>query len=317
MAITTTSVLAAPVQQTFNAKLLSVPTPNMIMNIPSEKYRMPRNGGTTMRFRRYNPLNTALVPLGNSGVQSPAQSLTSMDIDATISWYGTYIALNEQVVLQNQEQVLNEAALRLGVSLRQTEDELTRNMLLGTTSVYDCTGGSNGDVPSDLTSSDVANVTKKLLGNNAYMFLSGITGDLKFGTAPVRNAYFGLAHTDLTTDLSDISTFIHQSQYPSQQNVLDSEWGAVGNVRFLVSSIGAIVPTSSRVFGADVYCTFVVGREAYGVIAQDGATAQFIYRPAQYSDPLAQNVTIGYKFAQATRILNDEWLVNMRSTLPR
>ena len=278
---------------------------------------MPRNGGTTMRFRRYKALDTALVPLGNSGVTPPAQNLTALDIDATISWYGTYIALNEQVVLQNQDQVLNEAALRLGVSLRQTEDELTRDMLLTTSSIYDCTGGSNGDVPTDLTAQDISQVTQKLLGENAYMFLSGIEGKDKFGTAPVRNAYFGLAHTNLTTDLSDISSFIHQSQYPSQQNVLDSEWGAVGNVRFLVSSIGAVQPVSSRVRGADVYCTFVVGREAYGVIAQDGATAQFIYRPAQYSDPLAQNVTIGYKFAQAQRILNDEWLVNMRSTLPR
>ncbi len=315
MAITTTSILSAPVQQTFNAKLLSVPTPNMIMNIPSEKYRMPRNGGTTMRFRRYSPLNTALIPLGNSGVTPPAQNLVATDIDAVVNWYGTYIALNEQVVLQNQDQVLNEAALRLGVSLRQTEDELTKAMLLTTTSVYNCTGGNSADVPTQLSASDVAAVTQLLLGQNAYMFLSGIEGKDKFGTAPVRNAYFGLSHTDLTSVLSDIASFVHQSQYPSQQNVLDSEWGAVGNVRFLVSSIGAISLNTSML-GANVYSTFVVGRESYGIISQDGATAQFIYRPAQYSDPLAQNVTIGYKFAQASRILNDQWLVNMRSTLP-
>ena len=42
-----------------------------------------------------------------------------------MSFYGTYIAINEQVTLQNQDPVLNEAAIRLGVSLRQTEDQLT------------------------------------------------------------------------------------------------------------------------------------------------------------------------------------------------
>jgi N4-gp56 family major capsid protein len=64
---------------------------------------MPRNGGTTLRMRRYNPLNTAMVPLGNSGVTPPPQNLTAVDIDAKISFYGTYVQLNEQVTLQNQD----------------------------------------------------------------------------------------------------------------------------------------------------------------------------------------------------------------------
>ena len=64
---------------------------------------MPRNGGTTLRMRRYNPLATAMVPLGDTGVTPPAQQLTAVDIDAKISFYGTYVILNEQVVLQNQD----------------------------------------------------------------------------------------------------------------------------------------------------------------------------------------------------------------------
>ena len=99
MAITTTSTLPAPVQQSFNYKLLSVPVPNMIHKIPSMLYNMPRNGGTTLRMRRYNPLNTAIVPLGNSGITPPPQQLTAVDIDAQISFYGTYVQINEQVTL--------------------------------------------------------------------------------------------------------------------------------------------------------------------------------------------------------------------------
>jgi N4-gp56 family major capsid protein len=101
--ITTTSVLPAPVQQSFSYKLLSVPVPNMIHQICAIKKVLPRNGGTTIRFRRYNPLATAKVPLGNSGVTPPPQQLTAVDIDATISFYGTYVLLNEQVTLQNQD----------------------------------------------------------------------------------------------------------------------------------------------------------------------------------------------------------------------
>ena len=83
---------------------------------------MPRNGGTTLRMRRYDPLATATVPLGNTGVTPPPQQLTAVNIDATIDFYGTYILLNEQVTLQNQDPVLNEAAQRLGISLNVLGD---------------------------------------------------------------------------------------------------------------------------------------------------------------------------------------------------
>ena len=199
MAITTTSSLPAPVQQSFSYKLLSVPVPNMIHKIPAMLKNMPRNGGTTLRMRRYNPLNTALVPLGNSGITPPAQNLTAIDIDAKISFYGTYVILNEQVTLQNQDPVLNECAARLGVSLRQTEDVLTRDMLAATAAAIYCTGGVNGDNPTELTRSDVDDVVRTLLGNNAYTILDNIEGDDKFGTAPRMNGRFKSSLIDLET----------------------------------------------------------------------------------------------------------------------
>ena len=67
--------------------------PNMIHKIPAMRKNMPRNGGTTLRMRRYNPLATSMVPLGNTGVTPPAQVLTAVDIDARISFYGTYVQL--------------------------------------------------------------------------------------------------------------------------------------------------------------------------------------------------------------------------------
>ena len=103
MAITTTSTLSAPVQQSFSYKLLSVPTPNFIHKIPADLKKMKSKGGTSLRMRRYNALPTAVVPLGNSGVNPPATMLTSIDIDAKLNFYGMYIRLNEQVLLQAQD----------------------------------------------------------------------------------------------------------------------------------------------------------------------------------------------------------------------
>lgn len=311
---TTTSVLPAPVQQSFSYKLLAVPVPNMIHNIPAMLKQMPRNGGTTLRMRRYDPLATAIVPLGNTGVTPPPQQLTAVNIDAEIEFYGTYIILNEQVTLQNQDPVLNEAAQRLGVSLRQTEDELTRNMLASTASFINCTGGTNGDNPTEITRSDVDDVIRTLADNNAYTIADRIEGEDKFGTAPVRDAYFALGSTQLIGDLENVSGFIAKAQYPSPMHALREEWGSVSNLRFLVSSIGSVSPAASNL-GANVYNIFCVGMEAYAVIEQDGYSAQFIYRPPIYDGPLALNASVGYKFAQTPRITNDAWVLNLRATL--
>ena len=314
MPITTTSTLPAPVQQSFSQKLLAVKVPNMIHKIAATRYTMPRNGGRTLRMRRYNPLATAMVPLGNTGITPPAQNLTAIDIDATISFYGTYVLLNEQVTLQNQDPVLNECAARLGVSLRQTEDQLTRDMLAGTAAFINCTGGVNGDNPTEITRPDVDEVVRTLLDNDAYTLMDNIEGEDKFGTAPVRDAYFALCSTNLTGNLDNVAGFIQKNQYPAPMNALRSEWGAIGNLRFLVSSIGSVTPNASAL-GANVYNIFCIGLESYACIEQDGYSAQFIYRPPIYDGPLALNVSVGYKFAEVPRILNDQWIINLRATL--
>lgn len=165
-----------------------------------------------------------------------------------------------------------------------------------------------------MTRSDCDEVVRALLGNDAYTIMDNIEGEDKFGTAPVRDAYFALAHTDLTKDLDNVAGFIQKNQYPSPMNALRSEWGAIGNLRFLVSSIGSKTNNAS-LLNEDVYNIFCVGMEAYACIEQDGASASFIYRPPIYDGPLALNASVGYKFAEVPRITNDLWIMNLRCTL--
>jgi N4-gp56 family major capsid protein len=240
--------------------------------------------------------------------------LTNVDIDAKVSFYGTYIPINEQVTLQNQESVLNEAAKRLGVSLRQTEDQLTRDMLAATASFINCVGGVNGDNPTEITRSDIDGVIRTLADNNAMTILNYIGGEDKFGTAPVRDAYFALASTKLIGTLDQINGFTAKNQYPGPERALPSEYGAISNLRFLLSSIGSVSSNASNL-GNDVYNIFCVGMEAYGIVQQNGYSAQFIYLPPQFSGPLAQNITVGWKTAFVPRITNDLWVINLRCTL--
>jgi N4-gp56 family major capsid protein len=133
------------------------------------------------------------------------------------------IQVTSNCTLQNQDPVLNECAKRLGVSLRQTEDQLTRDMLASTASFVNCVGGNNGDNPTEITRSDVDDVVRALLGNDAYTIGDYMEGEDKFGTAPVRNAYFAMCHTNLTGNLDSVPGFIAQNQYPSPMNALRSE----------------------------------------------------------------------------------------------
>lgn len=170
------------------------------------------------------------------------------------------------------------------------------------------------DNPTEITRDDVDTVVRTLLNNNAYTIMDNIEGEDKFGTAPVRDAYFALCSTNLTGNLDAVAGFIQKNQYPAPMNALRSEWGAIGNLRFLVSSIGSVSANASNL-GANVYNIFCVGMEAYACIEQDGYSASFIYRPPIYDGPLALNASVGYKFAEVPRITNDLWVINLRATL--
>jgi hypothetical protein len=95
--LTTTTNLPAQVQQSYDYKILSTPYPNNIHKIPAERKYMPARGGRTLRMSRYAQLPPAIVPLGNSGQTPPPTIPERFDIDATISFYGSWIGVNEQV----------------------------------------------------------------------------------------------------------------------------------------------------------------------------------------------------------------------------
>gem|GEM_PF-1076732 len=211
--------------------------------------------------------------------------------------------------------VLNEAAARLGQSLRETEDQLIRDMLEATASIVNCVAGVNGDNPTEVVRADVDGVVATLQNNDAEFISEMIGGENKFGTGPVRDAYFAMADSNMIGQLENVAGFINKAQYPNDAGTLSSEWGSIGNVRFFLSSRGSLTAAAS-LLGADVYNMFITGQEAYCNIELDGASAQFIYHPPGWGDdPCELRQTAGYRFAYATRITNDAWVINLRATL--
>lgn len=314
MPVTTTTTLSPQVIAAFHERLLATPTPNKIYSIPAERAQMPANKGDKLIFTRYNRLPAALVPLGNTGVTPPSTPLTAVNIEAQYSTYGQWVEISELVTLQRNDRVLNAAVKQLGEGLMRTEDELVRNMLTATASTINCTAGVNGDNPTEITASDIDDVCAALMGADGKYFTDVVPGENRFGTAPVKNAYFALADTDIIPSLRNVANFVESSQYANQAAVLPSEYGTAGHLRFLVTSDGSVTATSSNL-GADVYNVICVAQEAYGIIYPDQYSTQLIYNPPYLSGPLHLTSTMGYKFGQGQAIYNDELVINLKCTL--
>lgn len=312
---TTTNTLRPPVQQKFNAKLLSTPQSRLVYSAFATPYEMDDRSGNISRRRRYTRLATAPVALGPAMNNPPVQQLTAVDLDAKISWYGTYIVITKEVTSTNEDGVLNEAAARLGQSMRETEDELVRSMLEGTASVINCVGGSNLDNPTEITKSDIDGVVATLQHNDGDFITDMIGAEDKVGTGPVSDAYFGLADSRLIGQLENVTGFQGKSKYPSQTGVSSAEWGTVGNTRFMITSRGSITVGASAL-GADIYNIFITAQEAYSKIEQNSISSKFIYHPPGHGDdPLELRQTGAWRMAQVPTIDNDAWIINLRCTL--
>lgn len=276
---------------------------------------MPTHGGTTIRFMRPRALQPPTIQLGNSGIDPPAQVPQRDIIDAQMAFFGTGCIINEQVILQDQEGVLAWVSERLAVAMRQAEDLILRDYIVSAASQIMAGGGSNSDNPTNLGISDFSLVATTLDTNSAYKFMSGIEGMDRFGTGPVRSAYFMLSSTELQSDFDGLvgQGFLSQWNYPTNASALPSEYGSVFNTRILTSS-EAPVARGASANGNDVYYNTVLGKQAITHINQDGFSMNLIYRDPYYSGMLAQNATLAVKFAQSQALTQDTAIRNLLCT---
>lgn len=192
---------------------------------------------------------------------------------------------------------------------------ILRDYIISAASTINAGGGSNSDNPTNLGMSDFSLVATTLDTNNAYKFMSGIEGMDRYGTGPVRSAYFMLSSTELQTDFDGLvgQGFKNQWDYPTNASALPMEYGAAFNIRVLTSS-EAPVARGASANGQDVYYNTVVGKQAVTHINQDGYSMNLIYRDPYYSGMLAQNATLAVKFAQAQAITQDTAIRNLLCT---
>lgn len=304
--MTGTSQVGPGVDNYYDKLLLARAKPYLIHTMAAQQRNLPSKNSDTIKFRRYTNLSTATTPL-TEGVSPNGQALDITDMTVQLQQYGDYVTLTDKVQYVIEDQILNESSKLLGQQMGETLDELTRDVLAATASVTSCTGGINGSTPTELTYSDIQGVVKALMGQSARMFVPSIKGKNEFGTAPIRAAYWALADTDLLDDLEDIDEFNQVANYPGGKGLNEAEWGSVGNTRWLLSPFGYV--------SSGTYSCFICGEDAYATSKMNELSASNLFKPLGHGDdPLNQRSTYGWKVMYASRILNDNWLVNLQCT---
>ncbi len=262
---------------------------------------------------RYERLSTNGGQLDGSGIDPAPEVPVRTDVDATMEIYAKTIVINEQVTLYENDKVLTKFTALCGQWLREKEDLLMRDLYASSVSYINATGGINGDQPSEISRNDINNIERILLNNDARTMLEGIDADLKFGTAPTRDAFIALASTNITPDLQNVSGVLLKNAYPSQVGLRPEEYCSVSRFRFFVSSKAASIPGAS-LLGATVYTVPMYGLEAAAKIEQNNYTATLGYRPPYVVSSVAQNSQLYAKFAIARAITNQNWISGLNVT---
>lgn len=199
----------------------------------------------------------------------------------------------------------------LAQNAASTYDKIIRNMLVATAAQIDCLNGVNGNAITEVTTTDLELAVDYLEGNNGKKMTPNQEGRDAFGTAPVWQAYWMIISTDLRTDFKNLSNFLPTADYPRQQSVLESEFGSCDEVR-LVKTTEAYKDTS---VAPAIYYNFLFAANGYGRIDIDDQSMDMIIKPlGAGEDALNQRQTMGWKGRLGAVILDDSWVVALRST---
>lgn len=293
--------------------LLSTPMFNLIHSFGVDQHYAEAYIGKTTRMSRFERLSTDGGQLDGSGIDPASEIPQRTDIDATMEIYAKSIITNEQVVLYENSKTLTKFTALLGQWVREKEDLLMRDLFSSSVSYINCTGGLNGDQPSNPSLNDFNNIETILLNNDARTMLVSIDAMNKFSTGPTRDAFICLANTNLTADLQKVSGVLLKNAYPSQEGLRPEEYCSISRFRVFVSSKGAKIPGASML-SRTVYTMPMYGLEAAAKIEQNSYTATIGYRPPWVVSSVAQNCQLYAKFAIARAITNQNWISGLNAT---
>jgi len=300
-------------------ELLKRGIPYLVLEKFGQAKPLPGRSSKTITFRRYSALSTTPNAL-TEGVTPSAKQLSSVDVSVTLAQYGDLVTISDIIMDTHEDPVLMETIELLGEQSAQMIEVVRYNKLKAGTSVEYANGSARNAVNTVITIAFQRRVTRSLKRQNARKITKVVRSTPSWGTEAVAPSFIGLVHSDLESDIRDMTGFVPCEKYGSM-TPYESEIGKVEDVRYISSTIftafadaggakGTMLSTTGT--SADVYPVLYVARDAYGIVPLKGKTAitPMVVNPKPSdSDPLGQRGHVAWKSMQNAVILNDLWMV--------
>lgn len=284
--------------------LIDMAEPELVHDQFGQKKPIPKNGGKTIEFRKYDSLAKAMTPL-TEGVTPAGNALNVSTITATVAQYGDFIELSDVLLLTAIDNNLVEATRLLGSQAGRTLDTVTREVLNGGSNVMYAQGGASRtaltQANNKLTVDDIRKAVRVLK---------------KFNAPRINGDYCAIIHPDVAYDLMSDPAWKAPHEYKDTTNLYEGEIGKIAGVRFVETTEAKIFGKAAGSGAVDVYSTLVMGADAYGVTEITGGGLQHIVKQlgsAGTADPLNQRATAGWKAMKTAERLVEQYMVRIES----
>jgi N4-gp56 family major capsid protein len=308
MAVTTTATYGSMSDRWAHRALLQRSKPMCVHNLFGRAFTLPRKNTDTMAFRRQENLDSNPVVLTEGADPAPEQ-IQKFDINVTIQEFGKVVLLSNKVLLVVEDDTANETADNLSQCMHTMLDKVTRDVFTSSVPQISCLNGVNGNAITELTQIDVSRAIAYLDENNTEKMTPTIEGTSRFGTGPVEAAFWVTSHVKLKPDIRALDSFVPTSQYGSQQAILQSEFGATDEARWVTSTLVEVSTAA-----APVYNNTFVGANAYGYVGIDEVSTEMILKPLGFNDYLNRFQSMGFVAWFNAAILDDSHIVTLLST---
>jgi len=208
-----------------------------------------------------------------------------------------------------EDDTASETADNLSQCMHTMLDKVTRDVWAAAVPQISCLNGINGNAITELTQIDVNRAIEYLDENNTEKMTPTIEGTSRFGTGPVESGFWVAAHVKMKPDIRALDAFVPTSQYGSQEPVLQAEFGATDEARWVTSTLVTVTSDDPPVY----YNTFV-GANAYGYVGIDEVSTEMILKPLGFNDYLNRFQSMGFTAWFNAAILDDSHIVTLLST---
>lgn len=262
--------------------------------------KVPRNMGKTVYFNRFSPLALATTPL-TEAVNPTSVDMTSTQVSCSLAEYGTYTTVGKLFELTSIDVDLKEHVEVHGQNAGETIDALLRNELSANATVQLVAALSNITAiaaTNTLTGAEIRKAVRTLKTNKARRFENGL--------------FRGIIQPFTAYDLFANSEWLDAYRYTDTENIQRGVVGKLHGVEFVETNQG-----STEASTVTVYHNFIFGRNAYGAVSLDGQEGQRIFvkqpGPNDTSNPLDMYSTVGWKAMFVAKILNANWVINIKT----